>query len=232
MTDPVNKVYLSANSVSELKAAITDTYAQYLLLKSIEVTSSGEVKQIRENPDFNDYLQITLHWRGIVTATGKNHTVEKSFRLKSLDAKTVTLQQLQTLATTISNKFDSMNFTTGHVKCKYAKWKDGIWTWGYFDTKETGYRIIEAMGDIAGKPIDKGLFRYENVLEEGEIYDPTPSKVTIAGKLIRPRAKAPIAEMKWYAATILFPWVGHEEQLCNVNGYVIQSLKFLDAYDD
>lgn len=232
MTDFPNKIYLSANNLSEIKQAITEQYAQYLMLQNLKIESTGGTRQIRENPNFKDYLQLTMHWRGIIISTGKNHTVEKSVRLKSINPQTVTLQQLQTLGQQVISKFNDKNFTTGHIKCKYTKWADGIQAWGYFDTKETGYRIIEALGDIVGKPIDKGLFRYEHVLEETDIYDETPSKIPIAGKTVRPRAKAPVAAMKWYAATILFPWIGHEEQLCNVNGYVIKDLKFLDAYDD
>lgn len=232
MAEFPNKIYLSANSLSEIKQAITAQYSEYLMLKNLQVESTGGGYSTFVSPEFKEYLQLTLHWRGIITSTGKNHTVEKSIRLKNINPQTVTLQQLQTLGNQVISKFNDKNFTTGFVKCKYTKWTDGIQTWGYFDTKETGYKIIEAMGDIVGKPIDKGLFRYEHVLETTEVYDDTPSKIPIAGKQVRPRAKAPVAQMRWYAATITFPWVGHEEQLCNVNGYVLRDLNFLDAYDD
>lgn len=232
MSESINKVYLSANSVSELKAAITSAYSDYLMLKSIEVTTNAGVKQIRENPDFADYLQITCYWRGVTIATGKNHTIEKSIRLKSINPKTITLQQLQTLGQQIIAKFNALDFTTGQVRCKYSKWADGIATYGYFDTKETGYKIIESLADIAGKTIDRDLFRYEFILDPVKAYDPTPEKIQVAQKLVRPRARAPIANMKWHAATVLFPWIGHEEQLCNTNGYVIRDLSFLDAYED
>jgi hypothetical protein len=228
---PLPDKFTVAGSPEQVALMLPILEAMYLGFKESQV-SGGGTNRPPISPDFQDWLQVTLHWRGIVASTGKNHTVEKSFRLKGIDPKTVSLAYLKELGQRIIAKFNGLNFTTGHCKVKYTKWKDGIWTWGYFDTKETGYRIVEAMGDIIAKPIDKALVRYEYVLEPTEAFDETPDKITVAGKLVRPRAVAPVANMKFYGATILFPWIGHTEQLCNISGYVIKNLSFLDAYDD
>lgn len=86
------------------------------------------------------------------------------------------------------------------------------------------------MTDVAQKPLHKELVKAEFSAFPTELYNPLPDKVMLAGKLVRPRARAPIADMKFYKATVLFPWIGHVETLCKINGYIIPSLSFLDAY--
>lgn len=205
--------------------------AQYQFFKNLDIPSGAGNDRFPVSPEFRDYLQLTLHWRGITEATQKNHTVEKSIRLKDIDAKNVSLATLQNLGHLVLAKFDNFVFKTGHVKVKYCNWKDGFQFWGYFDNKDTGYRLVENMGDIVGKSIKKELFKYEYI-DNASAFDPTPDKVSLAGKLCRPKAKAPIANMHFYAGTILFPWIGHKEQLCNISGYVLKNLNFLDSYED
>jgi hypothetical protein len=228
---PLPDKFVVSGTPEQIAMQLPILQAMYLGFKELEA-SGGGVNRPPVSPDFEDWLQITLHWRGTTIDTGKNHTVEKSFRLIGVNPRDRNLVYFQTLGRQIIAKFDNKNFRTGHVKCKYVKWKDGMHTWGYFDSQTTGYQIIEAMGDIANKPIDKGRFKYEFVLEGTEVFDPTPDKIQLAGKLVRPRAKAPIADMHWYGATVLFPWIGHSEQLCNRFGYVMKDLAFLNAYDD
>lgn len=223
--------FVASGNISEIKTQLMHYKFISEFFKNIDLSSEGGSEKIYIGPEFGDYLQLTLHWRGVTETTQKNHTVEKSIRLKNLNTKTITLEALQTLGKTVLAKFDNLNFKTGHVKVKYTNWKDGFQTWGYFDAKETGYRIIESMGDIVNKTINRELLKYEYV-DDSSAFDSTPTKVSVAGKLVRPRARAPIADMHFYAATILFPWVGHREQLCNISGYILRNLNFLDAYDD
>lgn len=221
-----------AGSPDELKANIPLLLAIAQIVKFYLNQSQYNPNRVPISPEFKDYIQLTMCWKGISEVTNKNHTVEKSIRLKHIDPHTVTLKTLQDLGHRVVSKFDNLIFKTGHVKCKYASYKDGINTWGYFDKYQTGYHIIESMGDIGGFQINKERFRYEAVLDPNDAFDATPSKVQIAQKSIRPKVKAPIATMKFSHAYITFPWINHSELLCTLNGYVIKSLNFLDAYDD
>lgn len=184
------------------------------------------------SPDFKDWLQVTFHWGGVTEITGKSHTVEKSIRLKEIDPKTVTLAYLKELGTKILAKFNNLNFKTGHVKAKYSHWKHGIQTWGYFDTRETGFRIIESMADIVGKSIDRQLLKYEDNAAPAEAFPVQGERTTVASKSVRIKSKAPIANMRFRAATVTFPYINHTEMLCSMSGYVIKDLSFLNAYED
>ncbi len=203
-------------------------------LANLDVKTEGSGSSYREplSPKFKDYLQLTLHWRGITEVTHKNHTIEKSIRLKGVDAKTVSLSYLKQLGTRVLEKFDGLVFKTGHIKAKYTNWDDGIQTWGYFDTEATGYKVIEAMGDIINKPIDKDLLRYEKRSDPLEAFPQKGYRTTVAARPVRTKAKAPIATMKFHAATITFPYIQHTELLCSISGYILKDLKFLDAYED
>ena len=228
---PLPDEFIVYGSEEMLKPLILQLLAQHYSTQGIETTGGGTVRN-HIPVDFDDWLGVTMIWRGKVAATGKNHTVEKSVRLVGKDPKTFSLNSLQALGQRVLTKFNNLNFITGYIKVKYAKWKDGIHTWGYFQTAEMGYQIIEAMGDIVDKPIDRKRVRVETVLDPAGAFDPTPDKITLSYKQVRPNAVAPIAEMKFYGAKVTFPWIGHTEQLCNISGYLIRDLSFLDAYED
>jgi hypothetical protein len=229
---PIPEEFVVSGTPQQLEIIIPLLEAQYQFFKNLDLPEGGGGSyRPPVSPDFKDYLQLTFHWIGVTQTTLKNHTVEKSVRLKNIDAKNVSLSYLQDLGRKVLAKFDNLDFKTGHVKAKYSNWKDGFQTWGYFDSKETGYKIIESIGDVVGKTIDKKLLKYE-YRDDVSAFDDTPTKVTVAGKAVRPKAKAPIANMRFRAATVLFPWIGHEEQLCNISGYLLKDLSFLDAYDD
>lgn len=229
---PLPDKYVITGTPEQIATQLPLLQAMYLMMKDFQPGTGSGGGRPPISPEFDDYLQLTLHWRGITETTFKNHTVEKSVRLKNVNPKTVTLAYLQQLGRQVIAKFNGLKFKTGRAKVKYSKWKDGIHTWGYFDNPLTGFRVIDAMADIVGKPIDQAKLKYEYVANPQEAFDPTPSKIIVANKAVRPKATAPIANMHFYGATILFPWIGHEEQLCNVSGYVIRDLSFLDAYDD
>jgi hypothetical protein len=221
-----------AGSPEELKANIPLLLAIAQIVKFYVGQTQASTNKPPISPEFADFLQLTVHWKGITEKTYKNHTIEKSIRLKKINAKTVQLSTLQDLGKAVISKFNNIQFKTGHVMCKYAKYKDGINTYGYFQDQATGYKIIEALGDIGGFNIDKERFRYQYILDEAKGYKQKPNKIQVAGKSLRPRATAPIANMKFSHATITFPWIGHTEQLCNIGGYVIKDLKFLDIYNE
>lgn len=183
-------------------------------------------------PWFKQSLELTFYWRGINEITKKNHRVEKSVRLVGVNPRTITLKYLRDLGTKAVNKFNSLLWKTGHVKVKYAKWDDGFHTWGYFESENSGYRIFESMGDVVGKAIDKKLVRYEHSSDPNKTFESVGEKVTLANKPVRTKAVAPIAQMKFYAASVTFPYIGHTEQICNISGYLIKSLSFLDAYNE
>lgn len=227
------EAYLLFDTPRNLISQIMFWMNLHLRLKNLDVKAEGASSyRLPLTPKFKDRLQLTLVWRGITEATLKNHTIEKSLRIMDVDPKTVSLNYLQDLGRKTLSKFDSFNFKTGHVKVKYTKWDDGFQTWGYFDVLETGYKIIEAMGDLVGKSIDKEYLTYEFNASPLEAYNQKGEVTTIAGKSVRTRGKAPIANMRFYGATILFPYINHTEQLCNISGYVLRDLSFLDSYDE
>lgn len=228
---PLPDKFTVAGSPEQVALILPILQAMYLGFKELEVSGGGD-RPLPGIPGFDGWLQVTLHWRGIAQTTLKNHTVEKSFRLIGVDPATRDLAYFQNLGRTIIAKFNNLSFRTGHVKVKYTHWKTGFQTWGYFSDQATGYRVIEAMTDVAQKPLKRELVKAEFSAYPDELFDPTPEKVQVAGKLVRPRARAPIADMKFYGATILFPEIGHTEQLCNISGYLMKDLSFLDAYDD
>ncbi len=203
-------------------------------LANLDVKTEGSGANYREpiSPNFKDYLQLTLHWRGVSEITYKGHHVAKSIRLKAIDAKTVSLSYLKELGVRVLEKFDGLVFKTGHVKAKYTNWEDGIQTWGYFETENAGYKVIEAMGDIINKPINKELLRYERRGDPLEAFPQKGYRTTVATKSVRTKAKAPIATMKFSSATITFPYIQHTELLCSASGYILKDLKFLNAYED
>lgn len=203
-------------------------------LTNLEVNaeSSGGIRKNSFPPKFKQSLELTFYWSGVTESTGKNHRVEKSVRLIGVNPRTVTLKYLRELGIKVLNKFDNLMWKTGHVKAKYSKWDDGFHTWGYFESESTAYRIIESMADIVAKSIDKEQLRYERSAAPSEAFKPTGEKITLANKSVRVKATAPIAPMKFYAASVTFPYIGHTEKLCNTSGYLIQSLAFLDAYDE
>jgi hypothetical protein len=228
---PLPDKFTVAGSPEQVALLLPILEAMYLGFKEVE-SNNQSVYGLPPGPEFDEWLQLTLHWKGLIVGTKKWHREEKSVRLKGINPRTQGLEYFQALGRKIISKFDNLNFRSGRVKCKYTNWKDGFQTWGYFSSKEVGYHIIETMGDIVNKPIDKKIFKHEGVLDEAGAFDTTPEKVQIAGKLVRPRQRAPIADLKCYKATILFPWVGHVEELCGVNGYLMPNLNFLDAYDN
>ncbi len=228
---PLPDKFNISGTPEQLAVVLPILEAMYLGFKDIKTEGGGTTNRMPIDPDFDDWLQITVHWIGYTVDTKKEHRIEKSVRLKSIDPKTVSIETLQTLARRVATKFKGLPFKSGHCKVKYAKFKDGISTWGYFENKEIGYKIIESLGDIISKPIDKKRLRHEYV-DDTSTFDPTPSKIPLAGKLVRPPARAPIASMKFNRATILFPWIGHVEKLCDPHGYIIPNLDFLKAYED
>lgn len=224
-----NSIIVAGNE-AQLKTLIMDLLHDYGKSGSGTFGATGYRSPIQ--PDFRDWLQLTLHWRGITEATLKNHTVEKSVRLRGIDPKTVSLNYLQELGRKVLAKFNNLDYKTGHIKVKYADYDNGFRTWGYFNSRQDGYRIIEAMGDILGKGLDLEQLKYEESANPQKAYDQNGKLINIANKRVRTRAKAPIANMRFYGATILFPYIGHTEQLCNISGYILRSLSFLDAYND
>lgn len=221
-----------AGSPEELKANIPLLLGVLQIVKHFSGNQQQSINRLPISPEFSDYIQMTVHWRGITEKTFKNHTVEKSIRLKKINPKTVQLSTLQDIGKRVISKFNKMDFKTGHVKCKYTKWKDGIQTYGYFQNEKVGYQIIESLADIAEVKIDKDKFKYEFSLDPTKAYKTKQNKIQVAGKSVRPYANAPIALMKFSHASLTFPWIGHTEQLCNVGGYVIKDLKFLDIYNE
>lgn len=228
MTLPEN--FLVSGTPEQLAILLPLLEAQYQFFKNLK-TDEGSSNRPPVSPEFIDYLQVTVCWRGSTNTTHKPHVVEKSIRLKDINPKTVNLAYLQQLGRLIFEKFNNLSFKTGHVKVKYCNWKDGFQTWGYFDTKETGYKIIESMGDIAGKSINKKLLKYEYI-DDINAFNEIPDKISIANELVRPKPKAPIANMYFYDSKILFPWIGHTEKLCSISGYVLENLDFLEKYKD
>lgn len=204
--------------------------AMYLGFKELEVSGGGSNRP-PVSPEFKDWLRLSFYWGGVVDGTNTKHTVDKSVRLVGVDPATRDLAYFQNLARQVMAKFRNHSFKTGRIFCKYTKWKDGFQTYGYFDNYTTGYNLVESIGDIVGKSIDRKLFKYEYRLDPAEAFDPTPSKVTVAGKLVRPPARGQVATVKWSSARILFPYIGHEAELCNASGKMIQDLNFLNKYD-
>lgn len=221
-----------AGSPDELKANIPLLLAIAQIVKYYMNQPSTVINRPPISPEFKDYLMLTCHWKGINKEKFKKHTVEKGIRLKKVDIKTLTVTKIHDLAKRVREKFDNMNFITGHVKCKYANYDQGVNTWGYFDRKETGYHIIESLGDIGGFNIDKGSFKYEMVENPADAFDPTPKKANIANKLLDVKEKAPIVQMQWSHATIYFPYIQHTELLCTQEGYLLNNLNFLNQYDN
>lgn len=228
---PLPDKFVVSGTPEQIAVQLPLLQALYLGLKDLEAKAAGGVVNPYLGPEFKDWFRITLHWGGFIDGTTKKHIVDKSIRLVGVDPATRDLTYLQNLGQRIISKFKNHTYKTGHTFCKYTKWSDGLQTYGYFDNYTTGYNLIESLGDIAGKSIDKELFKYEYRLDPAEAFDPTPSKVPIAGKLVRPRARAPIATMRWSSATILFPRINHIEELCSVTGKVIKDLRFLDRYE-
>lgn len=217
-----------SGSPETLQAILPVLQLLHEALRELKV-SGGGIARLPVSPEFADYLQCTLKWEGITELTGKTHTTQKSFRLKSVDPRTVSLQSLQTLANRIYNKFKAMPYKTGHIKVKYTNWPAGIQTWGYFDSSITGTNIIEALCDIANHQMNRKLIRFETV-GDVSVFDPTPDPIQIANKTVRPKAKAPIANLRFQGADLYFPYIDHIEPLVDGDGYYIQNLDFLKAY--
>lgn len=224
--------YVFSGEEKVLKSVLPLFLAYDQRIKELEATihsSRGNRPPI--NPDFDDYLLLTVCWSGKVVSKEKYHYVEKSVRLKGINARTIALEPLQELARRVKTKFNNLIFNTGHCRVKYANYKDGFKTWGDFENKETGYRVIEALGDIIGKSINTKLLRYEYVYDPSG-FDATPEKILVANQLVRPPVDSPIAVMKFTRATLLFPWIGHVEILCDKKGFIISNLDFLKQYED
>lgn len=221
-----------AGSPEELKANIPLLLAIVQIVKFYTKQNNQQTVRQHINPEFIDYIQLTIHWKGTTEGTLKNHTVEKSIRLKKINPKTVQLITLQDIGRLVISKFNKLTFKTGHVRCKYANYKDGIRTYGYFQNEQIGYQIIEALGDIGGFKINKEQFRYENVLDPKKAYKQKPNKIQIASKSVRPPATAPIATMSFSHASLTFPWIHHTETLCTSSSIVITNLNFLSAYQE
>lgn len=221
-----------AGSPDELKANIPLLLAIVQIVKFYTKQNQQQIQKSYISPEFADYIQLTIHWKGITEGTLKNHTVEKSIRLKKINPKTVTLITLQDIGKRVISKFNKLTFKTGHVKCKYTKWKDGIQTYGYFQNENIGYQVVEALGDIGDFKIDKDKFRYENVLDPKKAYKQKPNKIQVAGNSVRPPATAPIATMSFSHASLTFPWISHTETLCTSSSIVITNLNFLSAYQE
>lgn len=202
----------------------------WLGLQNLEV-GGNSVNRPPIDPDFDDYLMLTTVWQGKIVGTGKNHQLDKSVRLKLINPRTVSLDRLQLLARNVVAKLNTITYKTGYCKVKYASYKAGIRTWGYFDTKESGYRIIESICDLVDHPLNKKKLKYEYLFDDSEARDTTPNRIQLANHSVRPDDPMPIATMRFYRAMLLFPWIGHVEKLCDNKGYIIPSLDFLKAYE-
>jgi hypothetical protein len=222
--------YIISGTPEQIAVQLPLLQAMYLMIKDAESSSTVVNRQII-NPEFNDYLQLTIIWHGLRSGTNKVHQVDKSMRLKHVDPKNITLEQLQTFARNVVNKLNGIVYKTGYCKVKYANYKDGFRTWGYFDTKESGYKIIESMGDLVNKPINKKLLRHEYIFDDSDLKDTIPERVTLFNHTVKTPLKCPVATMRFYRAMMTFPWIGHVEKLCDNKGYIIPSLDFLNAYE-
>ena len=96
-----------AGSPEELKANIPLLLAFVQIVKFYTKQNQQQIQRSYISPEFSDHIQLTVHWKGITESTLKNHTVEKSIRLKKINPKTVTLKTLQDIGKRVISKLPS-----------------------------------------------------------------------------------------------------------------------------
>lgn len=232
MADFPNKIYLSANSISEIKQAVAETYAQYLMLKNLEVDSSGSSSRLPP-PYARFYCYLKIYFIGTIQNTDKTYRAEKSFRLINDNPRTITLERLKQLANKVWSEFNNFTFTTGHDTYCYNDPEIGFnRVWGGFHTLADAQALFGKLLDVIGQSPEWEKMSKSTVPIPGDRFSPLPDKVTQAGVLIRPDQERPIALMKFDKCTIRFPHLKSEANLVTRYGGIINSLDFLDPYKD
>lgn len=232
MPDFPSKIYLSANSISEIKQAVTEAYAQYLMLKNLEVDSSGSSSRIP--PTYaRSYCYLKIYFIGTIQNTNKTHRTEKSFRLINDNPRTVTLERLKQIANKVWAEFNNFTFTTGHDTYCYNDPVIGFHrVWGHFQTITDAQALFGKLLDVIGQSPEWDRFSRTSVPIPGDRFSPLPNKIQQAGILVRPDQERPIALMKFDKCTIKFPHLKSEANMVTRYGGIINSLDFLDPYKD
>lgn len=224
-TDGFTPDLIITGSNSEIRQSLALIKTFEGLIKSLGIEPSSNARPI---PNYaNNKCLVTLKFKGIITGKTIEHYVESSFRWVKVDAKTVTLDQIKTLATTIKSKFDNLTFTTGRSAYCYNSIDQGFnRSWGYFNSLSDAQRLFEQMLDLQGFSPEWERLSCSTLPVPGSRFNDPPEKVQQAGILIRSERERPIAVMKFYNAVIKFPHYPKQITLVDRNLQTIQKLPF------
>lgn len=178
-------------------------------------------------------IYIKLYFEGIIANTVVRHRVEKSFRLMSDNPKTINLNRLKLLAQRTKSQFDSFSFKTGTHSYTYNSPEQGFnFTWGFFESLTEAKRLFGQMLDIDSMSPKWERLSHSSIPEPGSRFSEPPDKVPQAGQLIRVERERPVANVKFKRAGIKFPHIQKEIDLVTSTGSTLDSLEFLQPYQD
>jgi hypothetical protein len=198
------------------------------LIKEIQV--GGRDKELA--PKRTGKIILKLFFSG-VTAQKRRKTVEISMRLMSSgdSAKNITLQKIQAYSNSIVRKFGDWQHTAGKKMYSYCDWDKGYQFQLLVPRESEAKRIVETLLDIQGHSPEWEYLNLCQNANESKRYPEIPSKVTIAGKQVRPPQQRPTAVVKFQRALIKFPHLPIAFPLCSPQGNLVKDLNFLETFD-
>lgn len=223
--------FVFSGSPEQLQVLLPFAEMMWQMLQNVQATGGGTSRPLPN--DVVGKIFIRLSFKGMIRGTTKNHVVEKSFRLMHDDPRTITKEKIKYYGERIKEKFDNFTFVTGHETYTYNDPANGFnRIWGHFLNQSDGMRLYEQMLDITSQsPNWKRLYK-STVVEPGDRFQDPPEKVMQANVSIRSRRERPIADMKFYRATIKFPHIGDElllvDELLGVHDPVAKLINYED----
>lgn len=207
---PLPDKFTIAGSPEQVTLLLPILEAMYLGFKELEVNGGGGTSRPLPS-DVVGKIFIKLSFKGLIRGTIKNHLVEKSFRLMKDDPKSISREKIKYYAERIKSKFDNFTFVTGHETYTYNDPANGFnRIWGHFIDQANGIKLYEQMLDIIPVSPNWNKLTRSTVVQPGDRFQEPPDKVLQAGVSIRASRERPIANMKFYRATIKFPHVRDE----------------------
>lgn len=207
---PLPDKFTIAGTPEQIAAQLPILQALYLAVKDLEAKGGGGTSRPLPS-DVVGKIFIKLSFKGIIRGTIKNHIVEKTFRLMKDDPKTISRDKIKYYGDRIKTKFNNFTFITGHETYTYNDPVNGFnRIWGHFLDQANGVKLYEQMLDIIPVSPNWKKLTCSKVVQPGDRFQDPPDKVMQAGVSIRTERERPVADMKFYRATIKFPHVRDE----------------------
>jgi hypothetical protein len=224
--------FLVYGTYEQIKAELVRLKNQQIMLKGLKVEGGGGTESRVLPLGYAGKIIVKITFEG-TTTKGRRHLVEKSFRLMNDDPKTISLDRIKAIGTSVASKFNTFTFTTGQITYTYNDPDSGFSNvWGYFKSLADAQKLFEQMLDVAGKSPDWKLLSTSSYPLAGDRYQDPGNKTQQIGTQVREDVQRPEALMKMKKSMIKFPKIKQWQDLTNSNALVMLNLDWLKKYQD